>query len=47
MDGVSYTSNVTIGAINNTSRVAVGAKYGGGGGDWYKGIMDEVSIVLG
>ena len=47
VDGVSYTSNVTIGAINNTSRVAVGAKYGGGGGDWYKGIMDEVSIVLG
>ncbi len=47
VDGVSYTSNVTIGAINNTSRVAIGAKYGGGGGDWYKGIMDEVSIVLG
>jgi hypothetical protein len=47
VDGVSYTSNVVIGAINNTSRVAVGAKYGGGGGDWYKGIMDEVSVVLG
>jgi concanavalin A-like lectin/glucanase superfamily protein len=47
VDGVSFTSNVTIGAISNTSRLAVGAKYGGGGGDWYKGIMDEVSIVLG
>jgi hypothetical protein len=47
IDGVSYTSNGTIGSISNSSRLAVGAKYGGGGGDWYKGVMDEVSIVLG
>lgn len=43
----AVTVSVTIGAIANSSRLAIGAKYGGGGGDWYRGIMDEVSIVLG
>jgi hypothetical protein len=45
VDGVSYTTNKTVGSTSNTARLTVGAK--STGGDWYKGIMDEVSIVLG
>ena len=45
VDGVSYTSNVKIGSITNSAPVSVGAKTGGD--DWYKGLMDEVSITLG
>ena len=45
VDGVSYTTTKTVGAINNSARLTVGAK--STGGDWYKGIMDEVSIKLG
>jgi hypothetical protein len=45
VDGVSYTSNVRIGSTTNTSPVTVGTKPGGS--DWYKGVMDEVSISLG
>jgi hypothetical protein len=44
VDGVSYTSNVTIGRISNTARLTVGAK--STGGDWFKGVIDEVSISL-
>jgi Concanavalin A-like lectin/glucanases superfamily len=45
VDGTSYTKSGTIGGISNTARLTVGAK--STGGDWYKGIMDEVSISLG
>ena len=42
VDGVSYTSSVKIGSTTNSSTITVGAKPGGS--DWYKGLMDEVSI---
>jgi len=45
VDGVSYTTSKTVGGISNTARLTVGAK--STGGDWYKGVMDEVSITLG
>jgi hypothetical protein len=40
VDGVSYPKSATIGSITNTSRLTVGAK---STGDWYGGLMDEVS----
>jgi hypothetical protein len=45
VDGVTYTTNKTVGAISNSARLTVGAK--STGGDWYKGVMDEVSIAFG
>ncbi len=45
VDGTRYSSTKTIGRIDNTSQLSIGAK--AGGGDWYKGRMDEVSVTIG
>jgi hypothetical protein len=45
VDGRRYTRRQRIGAIGNRAPLAVGAK--ASGGDWYRGLMDEVSIKLG
>jgi hypothetical protein len=45
VDNQTFTTSKTVGSISNSSRLYVGAK--SSGGDWYKGIMDEVSISLG
>lgn len=44
VDGSSFVKNGSVGSITNTKAVFLGSK---GGADWYKGIMDEVSIVFG
>jgi Concanavalin A-like lectin/glucanases superfamily len=41
VDGVSYPKSATIGSITNASRLTLGAK---STGDWYGGLMDEVSF---
>jgi hypothetical protein len=41
VDGKSYAKTATVGSITNTSQLTVGAKISGG--DWYGGLMDEVS----
>jgi hypothetical protein len=46
VDGQRYTSTTTIGRIDNTAQLSIGAK-AGSGGDWYKGRMDEVSLTIG
>jgi len=46
VDGTRYTSTKTIGRIDNTAQLSIGAK-AGSGGDWYKGRMDEVSVTIG
>ena len=45
VDNATFTKNTTVGSISNSARLTVGAK--STGGDWYKGVMDEVSISLG
>lgn len=42
VDGVSYQKSVSIGAISNKAVLTIGAK--SSGGDWYDGLMDEVSF---
>jgi hypothetical protein len=42
VDGVSYSKSVSVGSIANSAVLTVGAK--SGGGDWYNGLMDEVSV---
>ena len=46
VDGHRYSSTKTIGRIDNTAPLSIGAK-AGSGGDWYKGRMDEVSVTIG
>ena len=44
VDGATIaTKAVAVGAITNTSRFTMGGK--STGGDWYKGLLDEVSVV--
>jgi hypothetical protein len=44
VDGTTVlTKAVTIGAITNSSRFTMGAK--STGGDWFKGLLDEVSVL--
>jgi hypothetical protein len=44
VDGATVlTKAVTIGAITNSSRFTMGAK--STGGDWFKGLLDEVSVL--
>jgi hypothetical protein len=43
VDGKQYTQSVTVGSISNSAKLAIGAK--AEGGDWYLGLMDEVSIT--
>lgn len=42
VDGVSYTTSVAIGSISNNAVLTIGAK--SSGGNWYEGLMDEVSF---
>jgi hypothetical protein len=42
VDGVNYAKSVSVGSIGNNAVLTIGAK--SGGGDWYNGLMDEVSI---
>ena len=46
VDGTRYTSTKTIGRIDNTAALSIGAK-AGSGGDWFKGRLDEVSVTIG
>jgi concanavalin A-like lectin/glucanase superfamily protein len=46
VDGKRYSSTKTIGRIDTTAQLSIGAK-AGSGGDWYKGRMDEVSVTIG
>jgi Concanavalin A-like lectin/glucanases superfamily len=44
VDGATVlTKAATIGAITNSSRLTMGAK--SSGGDWFKGLLDEVSVL--
>jgi hypothetical protein len=44
VDGVTViTKNIAIGAITNNSKFTMGAK--STGGDWYNGLLDEVSVL--
>lgn len=45
VDGATQTKSVTLGSISNAQPVTIGAKPGGG--DWFLGDMDEVSISVG
>jgi hypothetical protein len=42
VDGKNYTNQVVLGSISNSGPLTIGAKTGGG--DWYSGDMDEVSV---
>ena len=44
IDGVTWSKNITIGSISNTYDIIVGAYPGG---DWYEGVLDEVSFRTG
>jgi hypothetical protein len=46
VDGViRSTSAESIGSISNSGKLAIGAKLGKDGGDWYLGRLDEVRIA--
>ncbi|HEX9342390.1 MAG TPA: LamG-like jellyroll fold domain-containing protein [Actinomycetota bacterium] len=45
VDGTTFTRTVTIGTLTNTGPVSLGAK--AKGGDWYDGLLDEVSVTSG
>lgn len=45
VDGASFSKSVNVGSISSSIALYLGAKPPGA--DWYKGIMDEVSIVFG
>lgn len=45
VDGSTFTKNGSAGSISNSIGVTLGAKPSPA--DWYKGIMDEVSIAIG
>jgi hypothetical protein len=45
VDGVAHTRRQRVGSIANSAALTVGAKPGGG--DWYRGVMDEINIVRG
>ncbi len=42
VDGATFSKTVTLGSISNSARLTIGAK--STGGDWYNGLMDEVSF---
>lgn len=46
VDGATKARTVTIGAISPTTNVIIGGKEGTSG-DWYAGLMDEVSVTIG
>jgi hypothetical protein len=45
VDGRTQTKAVSLGSISNTAPVTLGYKLGGG--DWYRGDMDQVTIQAG
>lgn len=45
VDGTSFTRSGSVGSISNGISVVLGGKPTAG--DWYKGVMDEVKIVIG
>lgn len=45
VDGASFSKSIRVGSISSSIALYLGAKPPGA--DWYKGIMDEVSIVFG
>jgi hypothetical protein len=47
VDGAVFTKTASVGSLTNTDPVSLGAKSYHGGGDWYQGLMDEVSISIG
>jgi concanavalin A-like lectin/glucanase superfamily protein len=46
VDGAVFTKAASVGSLTNTGPVSLGAKSYRGGGDWYQGLMDEVSISI-
>jgi hypothetical protein len=46
VDGAVFTKTASVGTLTNTGPVSLGAKSYRGGGDWYQGLMDEVSISI-
>jgi hypothetical protein len=46
LDGVVASKSANVGSISNTAPVPIGA-HTGGSSDFYKGVMDEVSITFG
>jgi Concanavalin A-like lectin/glucanases superfamily len=46
VDGAVFTKTASVGSLTNTGPVSLGAKSYRGGGDWYQGLMDEVSISI-
>ena len=44
VDGKKHTKRVRVGSIANTDPLTIGAR--SGGGDWYAGQMDEVSVRI-
>jgi hypothetical protein len=48
VDGKVYKHTTTIGSISNTSSLIIGAYSSGTtSGDWFKGSLDEISIITG
>lgn len=45
VDGATFSKNIRVGSISSSIALYLGAKPPGA--DWYKGIMDEVSIAFG
>jgi hypothetical protein len=45
VDGASFSKSGSVGSISSSIVLVLGAKPTGG--DWYKGIMDEVSLIFG
>ncbi|MEX1264239.1 MAG: LamG-like jellyroll fold domain-containing protein [Actinomycetota bacterium] len=45
VDGASFSKNGNVGSISSSIVLVLGAKPTGG--DWYKGLMDEVTIAFG
>ena len=45
IDGKVWKATKSLGALSNKASLSIGAK--ATGGDWYKGLMDEVSVVTG
>jgi hypothetical protein len=44
VSGQTYTKSGAIGSVSNSAKLTLGAKLGGG--DWFKGTMDEVSFSV-
>ena len=45
VDGVTRAVSASVGSISNNKELVIGSQ--SGGGDWYKGAMDEVVIAVG